>query len=621
MSRARSLPRSPRSLLPVAIALVAPLLLISLGCGSDDTSPGQPGGAGGSGGADAAAGGASGQAGKGGGGGQAGKGGAGGVAGKAGSGGTNPGGAAGASGGGGVDGGGVGGGGTGGDGGAGGAGGTGGVGGTGGAGGSPAQCPGKLTPVDTSVGTHTVGTGTPASCTESALRAATDAVTAAGSGSVVFDCGGAATITLSSALAIGSSKSGTVILDGGGVITLSGGNATRILDLDNYTNLVVQRITLKDGFVAANEPDVTNKPSNSGAAIRHPWFGTLKAIDSRFENNHCAGLNHDIGGGAIFAGGLTEATLSGCQFVNNSASNGGGILNRTSTLTIIGCLFQGNGALSAGNGQFGNGGGVYIDGMYDQPYGDLTVCGTVFQGNIGKEAGSAMFSYYYGGSGATILDSVFDGNKFDNAGTGLGALYHEGNSQLATLAISGTTFSNSTGGEHAGAIFLGQNSEATFTNCTFANNKVSGNGAGLFNGAAIAHFVSCTLSGNDADYGPAIFKGNNATVTLKNTVFSNNTTANQYSATSCHAALTDQGGNMQWPKLKPNSGNPDQPCVAGITFADPLLQPLGDNGGPSQTFALGAGSPAIDFATDCPAVDQRGLPRSSPCDSGSFEVQ
>ncbi|HJX51878.1 MAG TPA: right-handed parallel beta-helix repeat-containing protein, partial [Polyangia bacterium] len=308
---------------------------------------------------------------------------------------------------------------------------------------------------------------------------------------------------------------------------------------------------------------------------------------------------------------------SGCEFVNNSASNGGGILNRGSTLTILACRFSGNGALSTGDGQYGNGGGVYIDGMnYENPGGDLLVCGTVFENNTAMTHGSGMFAYFYPGSESVVRDCLFDGNKFDNAGSGSGAFYHE----AAPLTLSGTTFSHNTGGQHAGSIFLGQNSEAFITNCTFAANRVSGNAAGLFNGAAIAHLTNCTFSGNDADYGPAIFKGSAATVTLKNTLFAANTTANQYSATSCHEAMTDLGGNLQWPQTKA-SGNPDQPCVAGMDFADPLLQSLADNGGFSMTFALGPGSPAIDRAADCPATDQRGQPRGTLCDTGAYEAQ
>jgi hypothetical protein len=69
-------------------------------------------------------------------------------------------------------------------------------------------------------------------------------------------------------------------------------------------------------------------------------------------------------------------------------------------------------------------------------------------------------------------------------------------------------------------------------------------------------------------------------------------------------------------------GTPDHPI-------DPRLAPLAKNGGPTQTHALLAGSPAIDHGdnTDAPATDQRGLARprdgdgngSSIVDIGAFE--
>jgi hypothetical protein len=60
--------------------------------------------------------------------------------------------------------------------------------------------------------------------------------------------------------------------------------------------------------------------------------------------------------------------------------------------------------------------------------------------------------------------------------------------------------------------------------------------------------------------------------------------------------------------------------------SDPLLGPLQGNGGPTQTIALAAGSPAIDaVASGCLSTDQRGEPRpdagESVCDIGAFEVQ
>ena len=48
---------------------------------------------------------------------------------------------------------------------------------------------------------------------------------------------------------------------------------------------------------------------------------------------------------------------------------------------------------------------------------------------------------------------------------------------------------------------------------------------------------------------------------------------------------------------------------------------LADNGGPTQTHALLAGSVAIDAANVavCPAADQRGITRDAACDVGAYE--
>lgn len=67
------------------------------------------------------------------------------------------------------------------------------------------------------------------------------------------------------------------------------------------------------------------------------------------------------------------------------------------------------------------------------------------------------------------------------------------------------------------------------------------------------------------------------------------------------------------------------PLLAG----NPMLGPLADNGGPTQTHELIIGSPAIDRADDgaCPGKDQRGHRRpvdgdfdgTARCDIGAFE--
>src|SRR5690242_57485 len=64
-----------------------------------------------------------------------------------------------------------------------------------------------------------VGTGTAASCTDAALNAALT-----GGGVVTFNCGGPATINISTGTGSKTIAADTTI-DGGGVITISGGNA------------------------------------------------------------------------------------------------------------------------------------------------------------------------------------------------------------------------------------------------------------------------------------------------------------------------------------------------------------------------------------------------------------
>ena len=51
------------------------------------------------------------------------------------------------------------------------------------------------------------------------------------------------------------------------------------------------------------------------------------------------------------------------------------------------------------------------------------------------------------------------------------------------------------------------------------------------------------------------------------------------------------------------------------------IAPLGSYGGQTDTHALYTGNPAIDAASECEGVDQRGVlrPQSGPCDAGAYE--
>jgi predicted outer membrane repeat protein len=470
------------------------------------------------------------------------------------------------------------------------------------------DCEGRLEPVPPTGEVVTVGDGTAASCTEQALHDAAAAIDSADAGgTILFDCGGEHTIELTQSLFLAS----RAILDGGGAVTLSGGGQVRVIELDHHVDFTIQRITIRDGFVAAGSEN------ESGAGLLHPWFGTLEAIDVTFIDNHSESQNNDVGGGAIYAGGLTHAVLSGCVFSGNRGSIGGGVLSRSTNLRVVDSLFEGNRATTSGDGQYGNGGGLYIDRMWLDAPEDFVICGTEFRSNHAKVHGSAFFSYNLEGSGATFDRCTFaDNDMQDSPDGGTGTVYHEG----VPLLLRGSTFSGNETGAHASGIFLGGGTDAKVENCTFVDNTTPGNAGALWAGNGAVDVVNTTFSGNSADYGPVIFKGDEGSVTLTNTIFAANTTANEFSALACHETFGDGGGNLQWPAQKPN-GNDDLPCAAGIVFADPELAPLADNGGPTATMALPADSPAVDVADACPELDQRGLPRFGRCDAGAYEVQ
>jgi hypothetical protein len=92
----------------------------------------------------------------------------------------------------------------------------------------------------------------------------------------------------------------------------------------------------------------------------------------------------------------------------------------------------------------------------------------------------------------------------------------------------------------------------------------------------------------------------------------------------CYGALNSLGHNLIQTTSNCAIGGT---TIGNLTGLDPLLGPLQNNGGPTQTRALLHGSPAIDAGDNnlCSASDQRGFVRpinggiSLTCDIGAFE--
>ncbi|WP_431683038.1 choice-of-anchor Q domain-containing protein [Kitasatospora sp. KL5] len=210
------------------------------------------------------------------------------------------------------------------------------------------------------------------------------------------------------------------------------------------------------------------------------------------------------------------------------------------------------------------------------------------------------------------------------------------------LTLIDSTVSRNTAGEAGGIRF---DDTGTVVNSTIADNRVtddwdrpgslSGYGGGIdIRGRGLVEIRNSTITGNSATDGggginiaPAYLDSLPSPITdvvnlplghlaLHNTVVARNTVGQ--APADCKivfAGVESRGNNL-------DSSNSCRLTAPGdLPGRDPLLAPLGDNGGPTDTVALLPGSPAADAAAGCPAADQRGVPRPQgpACDIGAYE--
>ena len=502
----------------------------------------------------------------------------------------------------------------------------------------PATCTAPVSAVDTSKPTTVVGTGTAASCTESALTAAI-----AKAGIVTFDCGGPATITVTKTLELRTDADTTI--DGGGKITLDGGDAVRVLEFNHGdfrksdVTITLQHLTITRGhakgtdpFAPAPAPCSQGWYDGEGGAIR-VRDGVLIVIDSTFVGNRAAELGPDVGGGAIYLSGSKKAIVVGSTFKDNAGSNGGAIGALNSELDVYNSVFDGNTALGNGAngddaskcsvvaktgqhqvGSGGNGGAICIDGGAD---GTHTFCGSKFTNNTGgsKALGGAIFRTPDGAKMTSNIDRcLFAGNKGES---GVSLYFHNSN-----LSLTASTFANNVG---AGAGVQADGTTLNATNVTFYGNQATaGLGAGMALFGVTGKLLNCTFAENKAEGGDAYFAAaifGNPTLTIDNTLFVNDTAKNSGAPMQCQVSATGTAStDLQWPRKHVVGTADDALCVPGITFADPLLGALGDHGGAVTTALPGAGSPAIGIGKACPPTDARGKARKTDgCAAGAAE--
>lgn len=327
-------------------------------------------------------------------------------------------------------------------------------------------------------------------------------------------------------------------------------------------------------------------------------------------------------------------------------SFGGSAIGNRGTLVISNCVLESNRAGTGADGVLSNpANSVPIPNPGDPGptdaalanQGELTVLACTFRGNIGGTGGAGVKPVLIGtpssggpgGQGAALFNSghalvrgsTFVGNTGGTGGPGVKGALSPG--------------SGGTGGASAAVYNTG---ELTLTLCTIDGNFVglggvvgntsgtrspSGNTGCIYNSGLI-RLISCTVTRNE---GGGVH--NLWFATARGSLFAWNGGASG-AEFDFYGPFSSLGNNL----IRNDTGsfgffpgrNQDQVGTAAKPL-DPLIGPLSDNGGLTQTVPLLPGSPALDSSDDAlvtegVTVDQRGNPRrsGSHVDIGAYEL-
>ena len=215
-----------------------------------------------------------------------------------------------------------------------------------------------------------------------------------------------------------------------------------------------------------------------------------------------------------------------------------------------------------------------------------------------------------------MTDCTVAGNTAFNEA---GGIINGGTLTLTDCTVSGN--SATAGFGFGGGIVNG--GTLTLTNCTVAGNSAPQYGGGIDNATGTLTLTDSTVSGNSAGAGGGI-DNTTGTVTLNNTIVAGNI-GNIDAPNDIEGGVTGSYNLIGIGGSGGISGGQDGNIV--LTSLTGLgLSTLGDYGGPTQTMALLAGSPAIDAGDNSlipqgVTTDQRGAARikGAAVDIGAFE--
>ena len=308
------------------------------------------------------------------------------------------------------------------------------------------------------------------------------------------------------------------------------------------------------------------------------------------ENLAIGSLSH---GGGIYSQSGSVSLSNSAVNQNYSSGTGGGISTESGELHVIDSSITGNISNSNGGGLYSNSGAIYL-----------------LRSTVSKNASTNRFIGYGGGlatsSGSISLDkSTVSGNQSSNSTGGIFSYF--GPINLSSSTVSGNHSDKQIGGINA--IF----GMLTLSNSTIIENSAVGFGGGIRAGSNSLIIENSIIAGN-LDNGTAtdLRLGANTSIVINNSLIG---VLDSGPIPSQQAVITGGTNNLTGTVVSP---------------LEPLLSPLANNGGPTQTHALLPGSPALNAGDPsipfrATETDQRGVGFSRVAfdriDIGAYEAQ
>ena len=236
----------------------------------------------------------------------------------------------------------------------------------------------------------------------------------------------------------------------------------------------------------------------------------------------------------------------------------------------------------------------------------LTITGGHPTGNYGY--GGGLFNL----GTTTLTNCTVSGNSAARGGgVSAGSFGNLATTTLINCTVSGNSIDFKYG--QGGGLF--SYGTTTLTNCTVSGNSAKYAGGGLYNYSGTATLTDCTVSGNTAPSAGGLDSSGVGAVAIGNTIVAANGSSDVLGvfASQGYNLIGETDGSTGWvgSDLTGTSATP----------LNPLLAPLGNYGGPTQTMALLPDSPAIQAGRAVSGIttDQRGQPLDMPPDIGAYQ--